>query len=273
MTPCVWHVPYWFMMLAMGGTRVGLRSKSSTRARAVQLALFAVLGSMPSGCGGRSTNEGGVPVAAGSGGLAAGTPVSNAAGEANGGLFGIAGEESGRFAVAGEANGGRSGVAGEASYGGYGVADAGTGAADGGSAGIAGSVGIQECMSPSFNPTDGLVSCDSGEEHRPAPTVCTGAASGILGGPAPCIQDDDCGPGMACFCAYSASPGSSSQSRCLPAHCRTDAECGAGSRCALTYQEFSCLSPLDECHTSEDCPTDQACRYIAGHRQCSPPTP
>ena len=79
----------------MGGARRGRRDNCSARAGAVRLALLAALGLLPSGCGGKSTNEGAMPVTGGSGGFAAGSTVSNSAGEANVSLFGVAGEASG----------------------------------------------------------------------------------------------------------------------------------------------------------------------------------
>jgi hypothetical protein len=91
-----------------------------------------------------------------------------------------------------------------------------------------------------------------------------------------CTIDDDCGGTAVCGCRLGAIE---EQNICLRrSTCRTDADCGTG-RCLLSLLPgtplvtgddtfasqvagYFCTSPGDECHSYDDCPTDEhSCVY------------
>lgn len=69
-----------------------------------------------------------------------------------------------------------------------------------------------------------------------------------------CFEHADCPMGQGCGCW------SSQEMHCVPATCRADRDCPSGEQCLPweycylgSADGFSCTTPEDECHTSQDC--------------------
>lgn len=74
-----------------------------------------------------------------------------------------------------------------------------------------------------------------------------------------CSLDSDCGSGQVCECRGQGGV-------CISATCANDADCPAAQVCARFDPEdscyqgttYACTTPTDECHTAEDCDTDDS---------------
>jgi hypothetical protein len=81
-----------------------------------------------------------------------------------------------------------------------------------------------------------------------------------------CLDDGDCAAGKRCAC-------SSPSHLCVPADCAADTDCPAGEHCLLergcygAAAGYHCSTPLDTCHTNEECAPAGDCVFD-GHWQC-----
>lgn len=106
-----------------------------------------------------------------------------------------------------------------------------------------------------------------------------GGTDGAIDGAAPCVMDDDCGPGFACACNLTCDFRRSGQGShsCIEAECRSDGDCGPGGFCSLSVVPgagnctglgffstgYFCHTPADECTNDSDCAGNDT-----HHRNC-----
>ena len=257
----------------------------------LRISLLLAIGVVPVACGGTmsKSNEGGDGAASGSGG------GRNAnAGTSSGGMTTRGGTGSGGTVgkmvppTAGTASGGTTPTtptcsgskldpttglvhcqegyyhrAKEVECGGYGGAPASAGASNDDPKPRA--TGAEPCGDVSFGGLPPSVSCKEFELG-----YCSLDEGGSYPGAAACrsgcIVDEDCGKGHVCECGNPESP---TGGVCVPTdNCHTDAECLPGFFCT-TYAGscgstgYACLTPNDQCRSSEDCAPHDDCAFGA----------
>jgi len=273
------------------------RTPLSKQAGLLRTSLWLSLGLSPLACGGST-----VISPNGDGGSSARAGGDNVAGALSTGGSGGSAPMGGSAPVGGSAPiAGSAPVGGSSPAGGSGAVG---GSSPAGGSGAGGAT-TTACPNPVYNSATKLTTCSNGRAHRTASTACTftepppaaGGTSGVggtgggssfctsdancaalpygycrrEGNAAPrcdsgCVNDSDCGVGMACAC-NGTNPG-----QCVTATCATDADCGANSLCAVANYvcggiTFKCTTAQDECITSNDC-MGGTCALQDGRRAC-----
>lgn len=87
----------------------------------------------------------------------------------------------------------------------------------------------------------------------------------------PCVHDTACSSGNICVCL-------SDGARCLSGFCSSSADCAVGDCMQVSCRmdagsllfggEFRCQTAQDTCAVATDCPDDQDCLFVNGHRSC-----